>query len=62
MAMNNLGTMYMEGCGVNRSDRWAKYWFEKAVAQGCVFAMVNLANMLILGRRNTGITQELLSC
>ena len=29
MAMNNLGTMYMEGSGVNRSDRWAKYWFEK---------------------------------
>ena len=34
MAMNNLGTMYMEGSGVNRSDRWAKYWFEKAVANG----------------------------
>ena len=49
MAMNNLGTMYMEGSGVNRSDRWAKYWFEKAVAHGCTFAMVNLANMLTLG-------------
>lgn len=49
MAMNNLGTMYMEGCGVKRSDRWAKYWLEKAVAHGCVFAMVNLANMLTLG-------------
>lgn len=49
MAMNNLGTMYMEGCGVRRSDRWAKYWFEKAVARECVFAMVNLANMLTLG-------------
>lgn len=49
MAMNNLGTMYMEGCGVRRSDRWAKYWFEKAVAREFVFAMVNLANMLTLG-------------
>ena len=49
IAMNNLGTMYMEGSGVNRSDRWAKYWFEKAVAHGCTFAMVNLANMLTLG-------------
>ena len=49
MAMNNLGTMYMEGCGVIRSDRWAKYWFEKAVARELVFAMVNLANMLTLG-------------
>ena len=43
--MNNLGTMYMEGCGVNRSDRWGKYWFEKSVAHGYVFAMINLANM-----------------
>ena len=25
------------------------YWFEKAVARGCVFAMVNLANMLTIG-------------
>ena len=41
--------MYMEGSGVNRSDRWAKYWFEKAVAHGCVFAMINLANMLTIG-------------
>ena len=49
MAMNNLGNMYMEGQGVKRSDRWAKYWFEKAVAHGCVFAMVNLANMLTIG-------------
>lgn len=49
MAMNNLGTMYMESLGVKRSDRWAKYWLEKAVAHGCVFAMVNLANMLTLG-------------
>ena len=49
MAMNNLGTMYMEGLGVKRSDRWAKYWLEKAVAHGCVFAMVNLANMLTIG-------------
>ena len=49
MAMNNLGTMYMEGCGVRRSDRWATYWFEKAVAREFVFAMVNLANMLTLG-------------
>lgn len=49
MAMNNLGTMYMEGCGVRRSDRWAKYWFEKAVAREFVFAIVNLANMLTLG-------------
>lgn len=49
MAINNLGTMYMEGCGVRRSDRWAKYWFEKAVAREFVFAMVNLANMLTLG-------------
>lgn len=49
MAMNNLGTMYMEGCGVRRSDRWAKFWFEKAVAREFVFAMVNLANMLTLG-------------
>lgn len=49
MAMNNLGSMYMEGCGVRRSDRWAKYWFEKAVAREFVFAMVNLANMLTLG-------------
>ena len=45
MVMNNLGTMYMEGCGVNRSDRWAKYWFEKSVAHGYVFTMINLANM-----------------
>lgn len=49
MAMNNLGTMYMEGLGMKRSNRWAKYWFEKAVAHGCVYAMVNLANMLTLG-------------
>lgn len=49
MAMNNLANMYMEGQGVKRSDRWAKYWFEKAVAHGCVFAMVNLANMLTIG-------------
>lgn len=41
--------MYMKGCGVNRSDRWAKYWFEKAVSHGCAFAMVNLANMLTIG-------------
>lgn len=49
MAMNNLGTMYMEGSGVKRSDRWAKYWLEKSVAHGCVYAMINLANMLTIG-------------
>ena len=49
MAMNNIATMYESGFGCKQSLRWAKFWFEKAVANGCVYAMVNLANLLTLG-------------
>lgn len=46
-AMSNLGFAYEHGLGLQKSLRWAVYWYEKAVRRGSVDAMANLANIFL---------------
>jgi TPR repeat protein len=43
--MTNLGYLYVEGHGVQRSDHKARYWYEKAVAAGDRDAIPGLAEL-----------------
>jgi len=61
-AMNSLGWLYCDGRGLNRSLRWARYWFRKAMECGNVFAVSNLANSYIFapkGQRDYNLAFEL---
>jgi uncharacterized protein len=48
--LNNLGSLYYNGKGVNRDFRKAVEWYEKAVAAGNTLAMRNLAICYELGQ------------
>lgn len=50
-AMSNLGFAYEHGLGLQKSLRWAVYWYEKAVRKGSVDAMANLANIFLFRGR-----------
>ncbi len=48
-AQNNLGYAYHKGNGVKKSNEKALFWFEKAVANGCVLAYRNVGFFLEMG-------------
>ena len=50
MAQYNLGVMYATGCGVDKNDTKAVYWYRKAAEQGNAMAENNLGCMLECGR------------
>lgn len=52
----NLGVMYTQGKGVQKDDRKAAYWYEKAAMQGHRFALNNLANAYLNG---VGVTKDI---
>lgn len=47
-AMGDYGFCYDCGIGVNRSMRWAIYWYQKAAEKGVTAAMNNLAQIYLL--------------
>ncbi len=48
-AQNCLGTAFLEGIGVERSDAAAYYWYKSACNLGCLNAMSNLAYLYMQG-------------
>lgn len=47
--MNNLGSTYCRGHGVERDLVKARFWFVKAAESGCIEAMMNAGNVLSEG-------------
>jgi TPR repeat protein len=45
-ALYNLGLCYKHGDGVNRSQRWAKYYFERAARLGNSAASMQLREIM----------------
>lgn len=48
-AMNNLGTMFEKGLGVERNGEQAAYWYERSAMQGFRSAMYNLGILFAEG-------------
>jgi uncharacterized protein len=48
-AQNNLGTMYLNGLGVEQSAAQAVFWYRRAAAQGEPIAQYNLGNRYRVG-------------
>ncbi|MDP8160421.1 tetratricopeptide repeat protein [Pasteurella atlantica] len=54
-AQFNLALMYLNGMGVNQSDKQAVTWFQAAAEKGIAQAQFNLARMYYMGQ---GITKS----
>lgn len=53
VVLNDLGTVYMEGIGVEKDGRMAAYWFREAIRKGdYVFAAANLGDLYRKGSDN----------
>jgi TPR repeat protein len=55
-AQTQLGMRYQEGDGVEKSEKWAAYWYQKAAKQGDVDAQFNLGVMYAEG---SGVEKDL---
>lgn len=49
-AQNNLGSMYLNGTGVNKDFAKAAYWYLKSAKQGNVVAQFNISIQLFNGK------------
>ncbi len=58
--MGNLGHMYEFGLGVEQNDALAVEWYQKAVDNGCLWAMRNLGSLYVYTLKDYNKGEEIL--